>query len=570
MLVRFLKRLVPNKVKHNIATRLLGDEQYKFKVEQVAIKSQVDQELSSYINEFVPRVITTTKVESIAPALDRSEEEQQKVDLQFRNFWQEYQKRHNENDAHIGKMQQEYPISSSLAGHVCNYYKASEQIDHNIAQVMKRSAYIAVPFYNSPKAVELHRYREKLAKIGLVSHPNHEPKDFLFNSINGLATAEHIDPEMIISHTWAKRPYDYLRFLKEKVQNSLSIMPETFFERFGGRDWFVEQLAYRAQCEIGLQQLLEQNRWQALITGDVSSPLSLALMDTPRHKRPPIIYFPHGSPYGNAISAMFLKADYMFARGKRDKNFMIDMGFAPANIIKVGSLVHESFPSNDSLEKQRQAARRQCFLSNDIPILVLSVTWDPYLYTSRSSLEVQELIIQSLALVAQQMPNKKPVLYLKYHPYPVNDPSFSVSRLQFPLHNFLKLVPLGYSLRLADTFDDCLPAADCFIGQESTVLSDAMTMGVPTISLDYASPTGRPTLDYDTYKEPAVHKLLSVYDSPDTISDTIIGLLAKPRIDIYNRCRTDWSNVFDCGRSEGIARTSEFFRNLLDNVQGSC
>lgn len=563
MLKRFLKALIPNFVKHEIALRLPGNENYKVRVEQSQIKAQVQKEVSSYIVDFLPKVEATSIAESSASEPIRSAEQIKQANLQFKDFWQNYQQAYKANGPDLAQFHKDYPVSSSLTHHVCTYYQGCDQAPHAIAQVMKRNAYFVVPFYNSNEAIHLHSYRDKLAKIGFISHPNAEPRQFVLEALNGLAAAEDVDPQMVVDNTWGKRPYDYLRCLKEEIQTGLSSLPQSFFDPFESKSWFIEQIAFRAQCEIGLQQLLEQKRWQAFITGDAGSSLGLALMDTPREKRPPIIYFPHGSPYGHPITAMFLKVDYIFARGNRDANLFTDLGFPHANIIKVGSPSHEAFPDDNVLIKQREMTRLHCQVSEDTLVIVLSVTWDPYLYKSRPPLEIQNLIIESLAQVTKKLPGKKMVLYLKYHPHPVSDPSFSVSRIQFPLHNFLKLSSCGYEVRLANSFDDCLAAADCFIGQESTILCDALALGIPTISMDYAKPTGRPTLDYDTYAEPSVHKVVCTYDSPDTISDAVVELLAKPRSEVRQKCRADWHNVFACGRSEGIARMAGFFKSLL-------
>lgn len=583
MLVRIIKNLVPKPLKHYVARQMPNSKvsvQIRHETEQALIKAKVDNEISNQIFNFVPRVLATTVVEEPIDSLISKQSAQgngshqdviikNQTDLRlnpiFKDFLGQYEELlRNDNQAKLEQIRQDYPVSAAMGDQLSNYFKLCTQVESPIANTMKRIAYTVVPFYSSPKAIGLYSYKETLPKIGLLSHPNSQPRDFIIDALNGVAAAEDIEPSMIVSNTWAQRPYDYLCALREHISEQIAHLPSEFFQKFPSKDWFIEQLTYNAQCEIGLQQLLEQKRWKAAVVGDATSPLCLAMIDTPREKRPPIIYYAHGVSYGHPISTMFMKADYVFARGKRDEDFMIDLGFPKANILRVGSPSHEGYPSNEILAEQRKQARLRCGVIDDTPIIVFGVTWDPYFYKARPAHEIQALLIEAFTLVAQKYKGKNPILYLKYHPHPVNDPSYNTSRLQYPLDQFLKLREHGYTIRLAKTFDDCMPAADCFMGHESSVLCDAVAQGQPTVSLDYATPKGRPTLNYSSYDEPSTHKIQSVYDNADTIADAIVTLIQKPRTEVWDSCRKAWHNVFDCGRSEGLARITHFLRNTLE------
>jgi hypothetical protein len=574
MLVRFLKTLTPKPVKHYVAKHLPGSNVHKeleLKTQMAAIKNQILGEITGGINDFVPQVKATTdlKVQEKSPNSQSTDAEKRATQLNssnpiFKDFILQYQQlKKSGNIQALQNMQKDYPVCAAMGEQLSEYFDLCSDVKSPLANTMKRIAYTVVPFYNSSRATDLYTYKDTLPKIGLLSHPNPGPREFVLDALNGLAAAEDVDPETVIKHTWSQRHYDYLCSLRDEIKDKTAHLPADFFSRFPSKEWFIEQLTYRAESELGLSTLFEQKRWHALVVGDATSPLCLAALDTPRHKRPPLIYFAHGVSYGYPISTMFVKADYVFARGRRDEGFMIDLGFPKDNIIKVGSPSDEGFPNNEILSQRREHARLRCAVTNDEPVLVFAVTWDPYFYKSRSSNEIQELLVDSFALVAKKLPGKKPVLYLKYHPHPVNDPSFSTSRYQYPLDKFLELTKAGYSIRLAKTFDDCMPAADCFIGHESAVLCDAVANGLPTVSLDYAPPKGRPTLDYGSYVEPAAHKILSVYDNPDTISDAILTLMQKPRPEIWDKCRESWGHVFDCGRSEGLSRIGKFLKQIV-------
>lgn len=568
MLPRFLKSFVPKPVKHYVAARVPGSkvrQQMELEAEESLIRAQIQKEIAKGVFDFSPKVLPTTAVEpKNSTTLDASSNAGIAIKSNpiFRDFLGQYQKlRQNPESPEFISLKQEYPVCVTMAEQMTEYFGLCNTVVSPIAQSMKRVAYTVVPFYNSSKAVNV--FNKELPRVGLLSHPNSQPKEFILDALNGLAAPEEVTSEFVVSHTWANRPYDYLRNLREQVKEQMVSLPGSFFEYFPSKEWFVEQVTYSLQCEIGLNQLLEQSRWKAMITGDALSSLCLALSDVPREKRPPIIYFAHGVTYGYPISTMFMKADYAFARGRRDEGFMVDLGFPKENIIKVGSQSHEAFPVNQILEQQRIHARMKCGVADDTPILVLALPWDSYLFKTRPAPEVQDWLIEFLTLVAKKWNGKRPILYLKYHPHPVNEPGFSTSRSQYPFNKFLQLIDHGYTVRLAKTFDDCMPAADCFMSHESSVLCDAVANGLPTISFDYNPPYGRPSLNHDSYSGNAVHKIFGPYENPDTISDGIISLMTKPREEVWERCRQDWSSVFDCGRSEGLARVTDFFTKIL-------
>jgi len=124
-----------------------------------------------------------------------------------------------------------------------------------------------------------------------------------------------------------------------------------------------------------------------------------------------------------------------------------------ANMLIVGSQTAEDFPSHNSINHSRLNARYELGLDEGDTVLFYATTYDISIYNTKSCAEVLELLISSLSKAVSVHGLKDPVLYIKYHPSPTSDATFSYSRNQYPLQAFEPLTKLGYRVRLANAID---------------------------------------------------------------------------------------------------------------------
>ena len=202
------------------------------------------------------------------------------------------------------------------------------------------------------------------------------------------------------------------------------------------------------------------------------------------------------------------------------------------------------------------------------PIIVYAATYDICFGNQSSPEEILGRLLESFKSLAQKTNGKKPVLYVKYHPAPNHDPYFSFSRAQFPLEKFLQLEKDGYSVRLASNYDQCLPAADCFIAHESTTLTEAVYAGVPTLSLSFNRAKAKPLMGTGAYALPIRHKLLDIQESADTISDALLQLLNTDKKAAYEEILPRaWRQIYDCGRTAGLVRVEQTVMSMIQAAQ---
>ncbi len=289
----------------------------------------------------------------------------------------------------------------------------------------------------------------------------------------------------------------------------------------------------------------------------------MALYDMPKELLPPIISISHGIPSGDPIMAFFSRIDQVIVRCEPEKDYYTDLGVPPERMLDVGSTSAEDFPSQISLKHARLNARYQLGLDDTDLVILYATTYDISIYKTKSCSEIQELMLDSFIEAVQTFGLKAPVLYIKYHPSPGSDPTFSFSRNQYPLKAFAKLAQLGYRVRLTDSIESVLPASDCFIAHESSTLTEALDMGIPTISIKMHNGLAKPLLGERAYRETDCHKHLSVYDSPAAIAAEMHRLCALDKSHVYVQSKQLWKNIFGNGRTTGLMKVAELVEGLI-------
>lgn len=467
------------------------------------------------------------------------------------------------------------PVCDDMTYQLRDYAVACDRISSPVANSMKRLSYLMVPYINSSKAETLQKWKQLLPSVGLLSHHNPGPRDFLVEALNGMANVEVISHEMLLSEGWHYDNYTPLKRLEELVARELEAFDFSTVPNCPGPDWFRNHVSYQVQLEMSFSNLLKKKRWQMLIAGDTTSALSLAAFDTPRAERPPLVYFGHGSPYGYPMVSMFTKADWLWVRGPRDREYFGRLGYPDERIVSVGCPDNEGVIPLASLNKKRIETREALGIGPDDKVILYAVSWDSYLYKTLSAEQILAVVTKALHCVAHQFiksdssKSNKPSriwLFLKYHPYPTSEPAFEMSRFQYPLDRFLPLRDNGYEIRLTKDLSTGLIVADCFLSHESTTLTEAIQHGVPTVSLDYCQATGEPTLGAGTYKISRSHRFISIHETAEAIGDNINDLLRASPIDSYRDCLLAWSNIYDFGRTEGLMRIISESKRLLQNT----
>ncbi|MBK9203505.1 MAG: hypothetical protein IPL73_13960 [Candidatus Obscuribacter sp.] len=115
-------------------------------------------------------------------------------------------------------------------------------------------------------------------------------------------------------------------------------------------------------------------------------------------------------------------------------------------------------------------------------VFVYALTYD--VYRADVSQQVLSLIIEVWVCQAIRR-STGPSHLFKYQPAPSHDASFSFSRNQYPLNEFMRLKQSGFSVRILPTLQDNIGAADCFIAHESSTLFQSLEAGVPSISVSF-------------------------------------------------------------------------------------
>ena len=461
---------------------------------------------------------------------------------------------------YLNRLKADYPIASAFCADLLRLFLETDRLSSPVANAMRRLSYILVPYFHDAPSMQGANVKSRLPKVGFLPS-RYANKVFAGDALNGMANIVELLPDRIVSETWETRPHD-AAILRDRVNMELKSLSEEFCCQFGQRDFLLEQITRQLQLELGLRRIMNEYRFELMIVGDAGMPLPLTLLDIPRTLRPPVAFFEHGSVYGDPYHSLFARAEYFLVNGRRDERVFSDLGVSAESIHKIGSVCQESLLSFEYVQHLRREYRLKHGIARETPVIIYATDWQSNLIARPSTEETQDLIITSIKRLCTDF-DIKPLLYLRYHPSP-SEMFFSRARLDYPLDKFLQLKEFGCTVRLAPELDSYLPLADCFIAHESSTLTDAISYGLPTLSIDYLKHAGLPILDTLAY-EGNNHALLSLTDNAETIASTIMQLISQDKRSVYRSCERVWSNIFDCGRTEGMARLSAFFRWLIAN-----
>jgi hypothetical protein len=511
-------------------------------VDQEALLRNLERELEDGVHTFAPELLGGSS---------------QPVD--YGHFLSSYKSAlANSDQATIAKLRADYPIACTFCDDLLRLYGESDKLSTPVKEAMRRLSYVLVPYFHAPSSMQGGRVKDALPRVGFLPS-RYANKVFTGDALNGIANLVELLPDRIIAETWEGRPHD-TALLRDKVARDLKSLSKDFLAQFSQKDILLEQITRQLQLELGLRLILQTQKFDLMIAGDAGMALPLALLDTPPSMRPPLAFFEHGSVYGDPYHSLFVRGDYFFVNGRRDERVFSSLGVSVEKIHKIGSVCQEGLLSLEYLEHLRRESRLKHGIARETPVIFYATDWQSNLIDRPSTAQTQDLMINVIKQLCTEH-GIRPLLYLRYHPSP-GEMFFSRARFDYPLDKFLQLKDYGCTVRLAPELDSYLALADCFIAHESSTLTDAISYGLPTLSIDYQKHAGIPILDFLAY-EGESHVLLSLTDSADKIAGAVKQLISQDKRSVYQSCKNVWSNIFDCGRTEGMARLSAFFRNFV-------
>lgn len=454
---------------------------------------------------------------------------------------------------------EELPLSAAFYKDLARFYGECDLVEGNLSQSMKRLAFTVVPYFHCAPGRHSSDVKGTLPLVGLLPSLSSNRR-FVADALNGLAQVEEIYPERLVREAWSDHPHHY-PVLRDLVAKSMKGVSREFLKVFSGPEKLQEMLIYQVQLELALVDLMRNKDWKLVIAGDAGLSLPLTLFDLPDAVRPPVAYFEHGLVYGDPFASCLARADHFLVHGTRDREIWQTLGISLERMISVGCLTLDHFPSREYSEHVRSIARLKHGLADSRKAILYGMDWQSDLIDRPSTAETQDLVIESLKILSEKH-GVKPVLYLKYHPSP-GDPFFQKSRVDYPLHRFLELESYGIEIRLASDLESHFPLSDCYFSHESTTLGDAIGATVPTLSLDYHARSGRPILDNVAYEAGSAHRYLSLRHSPDQIAEAFFQILSLDRSCVYDSCLRVFNNLYDCGRTTGLARFGRFFQETV-------
>jgi len=468
----------------------------------------------------------------------------------------------------LAKQHTEHQFLSDFAALAISFLKQCETLPPTLAPLLKRHFYRFISILNSKSSANIFEYKKGLPRVGLLYFPNPAPKQFVIDALSGAADIVDMEPGKMVETVWQIKGYnfDYERYQKalaDRLEDEIEQMGPQFVARFPSRQWLIKELAASLTYQWALVELLKLKYFDVIFYGAGEVPLAMALYDMPPELLPPLVALCHGIPSGDPIMGFFTRADRFLIRCEPEKVFYTDLGVPPERMLDVGSSSCEAFFSETALRHARLNARYALGLDEKDTVLLYATTYDISIYNTKSCEEILELMISSFAQAADASKLDNPVLYIKYHPSPASDPTFSYSRSQYPLSAFNRLNQLGYRVRLASSIESILPACDCFVAHESSTLTDALDWGIPTISIKMHNGLSKPLLGSRAYSETDCHKHMSVYDSPSDIGNHITTLATMDRGAVYKQSKLLWHKLFTFGRTTGLMKVADLVTSLL-------
>ncbi|MBS1997325.1 MAG: hypothetical protein JSS86_13485 [Cyanobacteria bacterium SZAS LIN-2] len=468
----------------------------------------------------------------------------------------------------LARRREDHPFLSDFADLAIAFLNQCESLPKTMAPLMRRQFYRLISILNSKDSARIFDYKKDLPRVGLCYFPNPGPRQFVIDALAGEADIVDMEPGKLVEQVWRLKQYNfdyahYQKVLNERVAAEVATFPADFIARFPGREWLVKELTASLQYQWALVELLKLRYFDIIFVGAFEVPLTMALYDVPADLLPPVVALCHGIPSGDPIMGFFSRLDRAIVRCESEKIYYLDLGVPEEKMLIVGSPSAEDFPSREATEHARLNARYQLGLDRNDTVLFYATTYDIAIYNTKSCAEVLDLMLDSFALALKEHNLQSPVLYIKYHPSPASDATFSYSRNQYPLKAFARLNELGYRVRLADSIDTILTASDCFIAHESSTLTDALDKGIPTISIKMHKGKGKPLLGTRAYEQTDCHTHLSVYDSPDVLASHIGRLTKMDRESVYKQSRQLWQDMFGMGRTAGLMKISQMVEDLI-------
>lgn len=523
------------------------------------INDSLDQEFGSLPISRINTVSLSNGTQSAQILTDRA---------QFYDFLSQYaiKKSRPEFASELNDLSRNHPVLVDCADIVLDYLGYCEGLPASISGIMRRLVFRHLSVLNKNTKVGILEYRKGLPRVGMFYFPNSEPRDFLIDALNGIAVIDDMEPGKLLERTWLGRPYDFQRYqteLRERIKRSLCILPEELVSRYPSREWIESEVIENCQYQFALNELVRRGEWDLIFIGSPEQPLGLTLYDFDDAVLPPVVYLCHGMLAGDPVMDFWLKFDKVLTRGAVEESYCRKLGFESDRIVNIGSISLDCYPSLSALNFRRQVARSRLGLDEHQLVVVYALTYD--IYRSDHSLQIIDLLTSSLKRLAFSCSSEKLVVYLKYHPSPSSDSTFSYSRNQFPLSSFVGLNDAGVSIRLSDDLETLVSAADCFIAHESTTLLKALENAVPTLSILYNPGDIEPILGRYAYENSKCHMLKSVADSADDVAASIFALLQFAQAESYAESRQVWQSVFKYGRTEGLSIVATLVKELISS-----
>lgn len=552
--------MVYKRIKQKIK-RIIGEDGVSGAAAVANERARIAELVSEDLKLLLPTLLTSNPEPDLA---------NKKSAAPFEDFFRKFVALQMGGDAHkatLEELKKSYPLLLSTSAGTLKYLEACESVDAPMSYGFKRLCMHNLPFVQAPPSKQIIDYKAGLPRVGLLYYPNPEPRRFLIDALEGDFYPEDIDPGQTLQQSWSQKDCDfttYQELFRQRVEAAFNQLPEWLTSSFPNRDRAVDAYAQHLQFQMAFTEMLQQNYWDLIFLGAFETPMGLAYFDFPKEKRPKTILFYHGLIHGDPVDNLFCNPDVVLVRGKAEASYFQNLGIEEDKIVKVGSLAIERFPSEKSIESQRQFARSRMDLGDDEKVVLWALTYDLFLYDKQTPEQLLELVLGTIAKVAIESSLKPFTLLLKYHPAPRDNEYYSFSRQQFPLDKITsRLGPLGVSVRLVHDIAACIPAADLFMAHESTALIEALDAAVPTLSLKYSKSEAPPLLGDITYLANRCHRIIDDHSSVDELYAVMVEQLSYSRDEIIKQSGEVWNGLYDCGRTEGLGRVSRLVKSMV-------
>ena len=489
-------------------------------------------------------------------------------DRLFGGFYAKYISAKNSNSLQeLQQLREQLPNLYKFGGIVSGYFDDCRTVDAPLKGALTRLLYQVLPYFQNEGNISPMQVKATLPRLGLFYFPNPEPLEFLLDAVRGEFNVEIIEPGAILQEFWQGREVDYACYeqaLKEKVGLQLErfvtfadLPPQVRHEA-------VDLMSKHIQFQMAMTKCVKEKRWDLLMIGAMEMSLGLTLQDIDRAIRPPLVMFYHGVPTGEPMENLFSSPDYLIVRAASELEFYRQLGIPDAQTLRVGSLSREAFPLFPFIESSRRQARANLGFEDRDIVVIWALTYTLGYYDALSDQDCLNLIIKTFEHLAAKPEYKdRLVLYLKYHPAPRPDKTFSFSRSQFPLSSvFQSLNALGVRVYVHDQLNEIIHAADALLAHESTILFEAVEAAVPTVSLKMIKGPSEPVLGSAAYSLQNTHRFCAETTTVDQFSSAFEHVFAITLTERFSDSQKVWSEVYCCGRTAGLVALLEFLKSI--------